>query len=378
MKKIVITTSVFFLLSALLIFGGGTQEEEAAEEIEKPTPVETKVMEELKTVRIAYFAPLSLQIPLLASEMGFDEEFGIKLELMHIARASDALQTLLTGDLDITFGAFLTAETAKLKGANVKGIMVAYYGGYKSALVTLKKTGITKVEDIAGKTVAVPGLGAPPELFVRMAAKLSGISPDSFELVQQRLDMIPAALATDQVDAGMLFEPLLTGFMKKQEGVVILTRGENIPVVNYVPMAYLVNEKFIRENNELIYKIFLSLAKAQWFIRTKGPDSDEVLSVVAKAADMPAAVFKPSAKKNIWDPRIKPIHVANVKEEMKFFVDIGKLDSMVPVSEIWDNSFFERALKEYPELFADLDNYIKELQEDGFAGDEDFKTGLKE
>jgi ABC-type nitrate/sulfonate/bicarbonate transport system substrate-binding protein len=242
----------------------------------------------------------------------------------------------------------------------------------------LKKTGITRIEDLVGKTVAVPGLGAPPELFVRKAADMSGISPDSIKLVQQNLATIPPAIATDQVDAGMLFEPLLTGFMKKQKGVVILTRGVDIPVVNYGPTAYFVLDDSIKKENELIYKIFLSLAKAQWYIRTTGPDSDEILSIVSKATNMPAAIFKPSANKNVWDPRLKPIQVDNIKEEMKFFVNIAKLDGMVDVSEAWYSGFYERARIEHPELFSDLDNYLQGLKENGIVKDDDFITDFNE
>jgi len=358
-----------FLLGCLLVYG--------ALEL-TPTPTPLPPPKELKTVKIVWLAPLSLQIPLIASVKQFDKEFGLKLELVQMPRAADALQALLTGDADVTFSAFLTVESAFLKGAKVKGIMAAYYGGHKYALVTMNTTGITKVRDLVGKTVAVPGLGAPPELFVRMAANMSGISPDSINLVQQDLDVIGTSLATGKIDAGMYFEPGLTGFMNKQPGVVILLRGNGIPAVNYVPGAYFVRDDLIKENNELVYNIFLCLAKAQWYIRTKGPDSDEILSILSNATKTPAAIFKPSANPNVWDPRLKPCEVVNIWEELKFFVDMGKVGGMVPVSEIWYNGFYERARIEHPELFADLDNYLQRLKEKGIVKDEDFITDFNE
>ena len=331
------------------------------------------------SIKISWFAPISLQIPLIASEKQFDEEFGIKLELVHMTRAADAMQALLTGDLDITFGAFLPIESAFLQGAKVKGIMVAYYGGYKYGLVTMNTTGITGVEDLVGKTVAVPGLGAPPELFVRMLANMSDVDPDSINLVQLSLDVIGTAVATGEVDAGMIFEPLLTGFMAKQPGVVIIARGTNVPVTNYGPGAYFVREDFIEENNELIYKVFLALAKAQWYIRTTGSDSDEILSIISNQEGMPPVpVLRPSANKNVWDPRLKPIEVVNIWDEMEFFVDAEKLSDMIPVSEMWYNGFYERALIEHPDLFADLDDYLQALKDDGTVKDEDFITDFNE
>jgi NitT/TauT family transport system substrate-binding protein len=335
---------------------------------------ESKPAEGLKTVKISWFAPSSLQIPLIASKKQFDREFGIKLELIHMTRASDAMQALLTGDLDVTFGVSLAAEIAVSKGAKVKGIMVAYYGGYKFALVTLDKTGITSAADLKGKTVAVPGLGAPPELFARMAAETNGIPSNSINLVQQNLSLIPAALRTGQVDAGVLFEPLLTGFMKKQKGVVVLTRGIEIPVINYGPTGYFVREDRILKDETLIYRVFLSLAKAQWYIRTAGSDSEEILAPLAKATKIPVPVLKPSAGKNIWDPRLKPVQIANILEEMKFFVNIGKLNATVPVSRIWYDGFYRKARIQHGGLFADLDNYLNQLKAKGIVFQADFTT----
>jgi len=331
-------------------------------------------------IKIGWLGALSLQIPLIAVEKQFDEEFGIKLELVKMARAADAMQALLKGDLDITFSALTPVESAFLQGAKAKGIMVAYYGGYKLTLATLDKTGIREVKDLVGKTVAVPGLGAPPELFVRVAANMSGVSPDSIKLVQLSGDVITTSIATGAVDAGFLFEPDLTNFMSKQPGVVVITRGIDIPVINYVPGAYFLREDFIKENSELVYKIFLTLAKAQWYIRTKGPDSDEILSVLSDATNLPAAILKPSANKNIWDPRFKPCLVANAWEEMKFFVSWKKLANMVPISEIWYYGFYERARIEHPELFSDLDDYLKALKTDpaGIVKDADFITDFNE
>jgi len=339
-----------------------------------------KPKEELKVVKVSWLAPLSVQIPLIASKKLFDEEFGIKLELVKMTRAADAMQALLAGDLDITFSAFTPIESAFLKGAKVKGIMVAYYGGYKYALVTLNTTGIREVKDLVGKTVAVPGLGAPPELFVRIVANMSGISPDSINLVQQDLDVISTSIATGAVDAGMIFEPTLTGFRNKDKRVVVITRGTDIPVVNYGIGAYFLQEDFIRKNTELAYKIFLTLAKAQWYLRTTGPDSNEILSILSNATGTPVAVFKPSANKNVWDPRLKPCEVYSAWEEMSFFVNRGQLTKMVPISEIWYYGFYERARIEHPELFADLDGYLQALKKDpdGIVKDVDFITDFNE
>jgi NitT/TauT family transport system substrate-binding protein len=329
-------------------------------------------------IKISWLAPISLQIPAIASEMQFDEEFGIKLELVKMARSSDAMNALLAGELDITFAAFSTVKGAFLQGAKVQGSMIAYYGGYKYAIVTMNTTGISTVADLENKTVAVPGLGAPPELFVRAAANKSGIDPDSINFIQLALDVIGTAVATGEVDAGMLFEPILTGFMSNVPGVVLITRGTGLPIVNYGPSGYFMQEDFIKNNNELAYKIFLTLAKAQWYIRTQGPDSDEILSILSETTGIPIQVFRPSANMNVWDPRLKPCELAAEWDQMEFFVAAGKLGEMVPTSNVWYQGLYDRARIEHPELFADLDDYLEALKTEGIVTDIDFITDFNE
>ena len=356
---------VAFLLGCLLVYG-------TLELTPTPTP------EELKTVKIGWLAPVSVQMPLIASKKGFDEEFGFKFELVKMGNAPDAMLALLAGDLDITFCAFLPAQSAFLKGVHVKCIIMAYYGGHRFVLLTKDTTGITRVEDLVGKTIAVPGLAAPPELFVRKVVAMHGISPDSINLIQLAGDVIFAALTAGEVDAAMHFEPMVSVYMAKEPGVVVLARGDDIPVINYYPAGYFMTDDFIKENNELAYKIYLALAKAQWYTRTTGPGSDEVLSMVEEATGQPASIFKPVANKNVWDPRLKPCGEVSNWETMKFFVEAGKLTDMVPASETWFNGFYERACIEHPELFEDLDEYLQALKEEGTAKDQDLITDFNE
>jgi len=338
-----------------------------------PVPEKPKEEPVLPVVRIGWLGGFSLQMPLIARVKGFDEEFGFRFEMVPFARAADAMQALLTGDVNVTYSAFLQAESAYLKGAYVKGIIAALYGGDKWAIVTLNTTGIKEAKDLAGKTVAIPGFGATPELFILLAAEMSGISSDSINLVQQDQANIMTSLSTGTIDAGVIPDPTLTAYMKREPKAMVIMRGTNIPVINYAATgAYYVQQDLLVSNNSLAYNIYLALAKAQWYIRTTGPDSDEILSVLSNETGIPVPILRPSASKNIWDPRLKPCQVVNIRAEQEFFVDKGSLDHTVPLSEIWCYGLYERARIEHPEFFADLDSYLLHLKEVGIVADQDF------
>lgn len=337
-----------------------------------PKPVQEPEVE-LTVVRLGRgTGVIGMAIPVIAREKQFDEEFGIRFEILEFARAADTMTALLSGEVNITHSAFLQAESAILAGAKIKGIMASYYGGDKQVIVTLNTSGIKQVKDLVGKTVGVPGLGAPTEFFIRKAAEMSGISPDSINLIQLTMPEIFSGIATGQLDAGVAVEPFLTNWMTQQPGVVILMRGIEIPVTNYVPGAFLVRDDFLKENLELSYRIYLALAKASWYIRTG--DSNEILSILEDSSGTPAEIIRPSLYKQVWDPRMKPCMVVNIWAEMELFVDAGKLSDMVPISELWWHGFYERASIEHPELFEDINDYLQRLEENGIVSDVDFIT----
>ena len=77
------------------------------------------------------------------------------------------------------------------------------------------------------------------------------------------LDVIGTAVAAGEVDAGMLFEPILTGFMSNVPGVVIITRGTDIPIVSeeesramnpdyYLVLPWHFKEEFVEREKETL------------------------------------------------------------------------------------------------------------------------------
>jgi len=345
----------------------------------RPRPVQEPLEVELTHVKIGRGGgAFSLQIPLIATEKGFDEEFGIELEMVQFYRAADTMQALLAGEVNITSSASLQAIAAYEQGARLKGIMVPFYGADKMAIVTVNTSGIKRIRDLAGKTVGVPGLGAPPQFIVEEAARQAGIDPDSISLVQQTQEAMFASIAAGHIEAGVGIEPFLSVWMKQQPGVVVLIRGTSVPLVNYGAGGFYVRQDFLEENWELTYRLYLTLAKASWYLRTAGPESDEIVSMVENASGVSAEMFRDQQNKNIWDPRYKPCQVVNLWAVQRKYVDAGKISAMVPPSEIWFYGFYERASIEHPELFADLDDYLQGLKEDGIASDVDFITDWNE
>ena len=136
-----------------------------------------------ETIRIdfAYYNPVSL---LLKDKGWLEEEFkadGIGVEWVHSLGSNKALELLNSGSADFGSTAGAAALLGKINGNPIKSIYV-YSKPEWTALVTRPDTGITKIEDLKGKRVAV-ARGTDPYIFLLRALDSVGLKESDIEVV---------------------------------------------------------------------------------------------------------------------------------------------------------------------------------------------------
>ena len=114
------------------------------------------------TVDWAYYNPVSLVL----KEKGWLEEEleGTTVNWVQSAGSNKALEFLAARSIDFGSSAGAAALLAKINGTSINSVY-AYSQPEWTALVTNADSGISKVEDLAGKTVAVTR-GTDPYIFL--------------------------------------------------------------------------------------------------------------------------------------------------------------------------------------------------------------------
>jgi sulfonate transport system substrate-binding protein len=118
-------------------------------------------------IDFAYYNPVSL---LLKDKGWLEEEFkadGIAVEWVHSLGSNKALELLNSDSADFGSTAGAAALLGKINGNPIKSVYV-YSKPEWTALVTRPDTGITKIEDLKGKRVAV-ARGTDPYIFLLRA-----------------------------------------------------------------------------------------------------------------------------------------------------------------------------------------------------------------
>ncbi|HEY1721675.1 MAG TPA: aliphatic sulfonate ABC transporter substrate-binding protein [Magnetospirillaceae bacterium] len=171
----------------------------------KPAAAEEK-LDELH-LDYAYYNPVAL----LLKQKGFLEDAlksqGTSVKWVLSLGSNKALEFLNAGSIDFGSTAGAAALLAKIHGNPIKSIY-AYSKPEWTALVTMPKTGITKVEELKGKRIAVTR-GTDPHIFLERALADHGLSDKDVNLVLLQHADGKIALVKGDVDAWAGLDPMM-------------------------------------------------------------------------------------------------------------------------------------------------------------------------
>ena len=109
--------------------------------------------------------------------LGLWKEAGLDVEVVGLSGATAGVQQIASGQVD-----YATVGTDALMIARSKGIKVKAFYTYAQRpiyqVVALKDSGITKIEDLKGKTIGVPDMSSGSVPFIRSILKRTNIDPD--------------------------------------------------------------------------------------------------------------------------------------------------------------------------------------------------------
>jgi NitT/TauT family transport system substrate-binding protein len=229
----------FYLLLGLILMLKSPLSITAAEITGKPEKTE---------VTVAYVSPSAAFTPLyVAADAGLFAKYGLKVK-PQIMGTGTGQKALVSEEIDILVdGPLLIA--ARLGGAAVK-----YFGAYTQRYIfqIWGVKGITAVEQLKGKLVAVSAPRGAIEIATREALKKQGLNPDA-DVKFIYNDQVPAiltAIVTGTVSAGTLSTPLNLKARDAGLNFLLDIAKLNVPGLGG---AYGATEKFLRNNPNTAY-----------------------------------------------------------------------------------------------------------------------------
>lgn len=211
-------------------------------------------------VSIAYFDNITHgQALIMKHDKSLEQLLGDEIQVKWVAfNAGPAeVEACFSGDIDIGYIGPVPASTANIKS---EGDFVIISGAANDGAMLLarKEAGISNVGDLAGKTVAVPGLGNTQHLLLLdllEANKLSTVSQGgNVDVVEAQNADVMNLINSGDVDAALVPEPWGTTILKSTETEIILDYDDFQNGEAYSTTVVIVNKEYLEEHRDIVEK----------------------------------------------------------------------------------------------------------------------------
>ena len=244
---------------------------------------------QLTPVRAAYIPVVSWLPAWVAKERGFFERNGLDVTLSVTQNLS-----VLPGTLGRQFD-FAPSTPPDLIKAVLAGIDVVAVAGQgietkdnpSTHLIVRKDSAITSMQDLKGKVIAAPTLGAIIHVSVLHGLKKNGIDPNSIRAVEVPFPNMPDQLKAGNVDAVEALEPFagqLLAAGNRSLGDPLLSVSDQVLYTFWIS-----ERKWAADNPAVIAAWVASLNQAKEFMDA---NPQEARAILAKYTKLPEAVVQ--------------------------------------------------------------------------------------
>jgi NitT/TauT family transport system substrate-binding protein len=230
-----------------------------------PVLAKDSFAQEGKRIRIGYSAlSLSFLPQLFARDSGVFQKHGLNIELIQMAGPIQ-VAALAAGEID--FGAAVSpALFAAVRGLPLRGVMITVK---MPLFYIVAEPGVKRIEDLAGKKIAVDSIGALQYISAKAMLKKKGVNPEQISYIQTgSVSNSVTALGSGAVNGALLSLP---------HNVVMTQKGFNQLVstpeagINFPPSGLSVHANKLQKETAQIKRVMAALLDASASLNADSP-----------------------------------------------------------------------------------------------------------
>lgn len=240
-------------------------------------------------------------------------------------------ESFAAGQQDVGFVGDTPALVGKAAGLDTSAIALTSDGPKSLAVIVGGESPIASPKELKGRKVAVTK-GSYAHHLLALVLEQGGLTLNDIELVNLPVAEIPPAIIAGTIDAGAVWEPVLTRY-ESQKAVRVLADGTGIKKGLLLIVA---DNGFIKNRPEQAKALLKAYKRASEFITANPKEAAELISGdVNLAPDLLTQVLQ----RMHYDPAIHDDDVAEVKKTEQFMRTHGLIKTAVDV-----DAFFNRNL----------------------------------
>lgn len=288
-----------------------------------------------ENVIIGHFgSPTPMQVARAAGT--FDAATGWTIEWRQFGSGTEVIAAMASGDVQVAELGSSPLAIGTSQGLEIQLFMIAQGLGTAESLIATKTSGITKLEDLKGKKIAVP-VGSTAHYSLMGGLTHAGIAEADVTIMNLPADQIAAAWDSGQVDAAFIWEPVQNQIL--QTGTFIVgadqTAAWGFPTFD----GWVVNTEFAAANADAMVAFTKTMNDANMAYLADPAawtaDSAQVKTiaeVTGAAADQVPNILKGFTFIPLADqmaPSWLGGAAANMKTTADFLVKAGRIDAAI-------------------------------------------------
>lgn len=283
----------------------------------------------IATQPIPHYAPLFVA----KHKKWIDEELarvGAKppLKWTSFAAGPPMNESFAAGQQDIGFLGDTPAIIGKSAGINTRIIALSSFGPKSLAVVTPVNSSIKSPKDLKGKKVAVPK-GSYAHHLLALVLKQGGLTTKDIQFINLPLADIATAIQNGNIDAGAIWEPLITK-LESQGAIRVLADGTGIKKGVLVIIA---TNDFVTRHRDQTKAFLKAYQRGAQFIKSH---PGEAAKLIEKDVNLSPDLLLKVFKKFDYNPAITHEDLEELKRTEEFMKDNGIIRSHVDITTFAD------------------------------------------
>lgn len=232
----------------------------------------------VRTVRIAYL-PITHALPLFTEKELETPDGPVNIELIKYGSWPELMDALNTGKVDGASVLIELAVKAREQGIDLRAAAL----GHKDGNVIITSPDIQSVEDLRGKTFAIPHKQSSHKLLLDQLLAEYGLSEAELQVVELSPPEMPAALAQGQIAGYCVAEPFGAKSVTLGTGKVFARSEELWP--DSLCCALVFNGSFLDKNRPLAKQVVKEYQQAGDYLTDHPDEQSRIAQKYLKAKD---------------------------------------------------------------------------------------------
>ncbi|MBO6782041.1 MAG: ABC transporter substrate-binding protein [Alphaproteobacteria bacterium] len=309
-------------------------------------------------LKVAYIPIMPMSQLFVMEGEGWTKEAGLELELTKFSSGPAIVQAIASGDFDVMYFGIGPAMVSRANGVPLKvvasnvieQIALITRGEFAETMAAAASPAegvrtFTEEEGRKPRIASLPKGSVPDTVFRHWLIRVAGLTEDDIEIVGMGAGKVQQAMLAKSVDAASILEPIVTIIGDRLPDAKIVAKGGEM-LENQPGAVVAVREGVIAEHGDAVAKLVELHVRATNLINEDPARAARHIHAFLGAGLIPVETIERALQSQISNFVADPSQIQPATKVMHdFSAEIGTLKKPVPLDELFDTSFYEKAVK---------------------------------